>query len=180
MYLEYSLSENDFLKSQLYSASKSKIVIKQRRRTFIILIVMFLVFLVSSYINQNRFPYLDLLFYCLFLIGYKIYEPIRYKKHYKKFINHTHKEKFGLKCKINFTEDQIIEESVLGESKINLNSLSEINEIQDYYFLRLITSESLIIPKNAIKDIKQFQLKMDTLKTKFNIVENIDLDWSWK
>ncbi|UBB89989.1 YcxB family protein [Candidatus Kaistella beijingensis] len=180
MELNYSLDENDFLEYQLYTASKSKNIRNQRRRNLIIMIVIFLAFFISIYNSTKSFPIIPLLIYIALIIAYKIYETYRYKNHYKKFINENYKERFGLMCKLNFAENQIIEESKLGESKINFESLTEINETKNYYFLKLLTSQSLIIPKKVIQNIQQFNSMLNEIKSKYNLKENIDLDWKWK
>ncbi|MFN3022040.1 YcxB family protein [Chryseobacterium sp. TY3] len=180
MELNYSLDENDFLEYQLYTASKSKNIKLQRRKNLIIMIVIFIAFFIFLYSSTKQFPILPLIGYIVLLIIYKFYETYRYKNHYKKFIKENYKERFGLICKINFDEKQIIEESKLGQSKINYDSLTEINETQNYYFLKLITSHSLIIPKNEIKNIEEFKAKLNDLKLKFGLKENTDLNWKWK
>lgn len=153
MELKYSLDDNDFLVYQLYTASKSKNIKNQRRRTFLILVAVFVVMFYSIYSTQETPSYYVLIFFLL-LIVYRLYDSSRYKNHYKKFINDNYKERFGLMCTLNFAENQIIEYSKIGESKINYDSLAEINEIQDYYFLKLITSQASLFPKKKLEILK--------------------------
>ncbi len=180
MELNYALDENDFLEHQLYTASKSKNIRNQRRMSLTIVIVFFLILLISKYNSTESFPIFLLLIYIALIVAYKFYETYRYKNHFKKFINENYKERFGIMSKLNFAEAQIIEESELGESKVNYESLAEINETKNYYFLKLITSQSLIIPKNKIQDIQQFNSRMDEIKSKYNLKRNVELDWKWK
>lgn len=180
MELEYSLDEKDFLEYQLYTASKSKNVNVQRRRTFIILIAVFILFFYSIYSSSESFPYFMLIIYILLLVVYKIVERKSYINHYKKFIKENNSEGLGIVCTLNFTEKQIIEKSKLGESKINYESLSEINEIQNYFFLKLLTGKSLVIPKSEINDMNEFRIKLSEIKKHCNLKENIELDWKWK
>lgn len=180
MQLQYSLNENDYLQYQLYAASKSKNIKAQRNRTFIILIVTFLIlsYMIFSTADMMFDPLI--IFFALLLILYKVYEKKRYSNHYRKNIEENYKERFGLISKLTFAENQIIEESKLGESKINYESLSQINEIQDYYFLKLITGQSLIIPKKVIPNQSDFTLKLEEIKNRFNLENNVELDWKWK
>ena len=180
MELNYSLNENDFLEYQLYAASKSENIKSQRRRNLVIMIVIFIAFFISIYSSTKKFPILPLIGYIILIIIYKIYETYRYKNHYKKFIRENYKERFGLVCTLNFGENDITEESKLGQSKINYESLTEINEIQNYYFLKILTGQSLIIPKKEIKNMEQFRSLLAQIKSKYKIPENIELNWKWK
>lgn len=180
MQLQYSLDENDYLQYQLYAASKSKNIKAQRTRTFIILIITFLIlsYMIFSTADMMFDPLI--IFFALLLILYKVYEKKRYSNHYRKNIAENYKERFGLISKLTFEENQVIEESKLGESKINYESLSQINEIQDYYFLKLITGQSLIIPKKIIPNQRDFTFKLEEIKDRFNLENNVELDWKWK
>ena len=180
MQLEYSLDENDYLQYQLYAASKSKNIKAQRNRTFIILIVTFLIlsYMIFSTADMMFDPLI--IFFVLLLILYKLYEKKRYSNHYRKNIAENYKERFGLISTLTFTENQIIEENKLGESKINYESLTEINEIEDYYFLKLLTGQSLIIPKKVIADKRDFDFTLEEIKNRFHLKNNVDLAWKWK
>jgi len=180
MKINISLTEKDFLEYQLYGASKSKNIKSQRVRTLIILIVTFCIMLFYAYNSIDSFPYFLLILYIFILVIYKIFESKRYINHYKKYINENYKERFGITFNLNFTENQIIEESNLGESKTNYTALTEINEIENYYFLKLITGQSLIIPKREINDINTFKIKLSEIKNTFGLKENIELNWKWK
>lgn len=180
MELKYSLDENDYLQYQLYAASKSKNIKAQRSRTFIMMIATFALLSYMVYSPGDSLSYLTMTFFGMLLILYKWYEKKRYSNHYRKNIAENYKERFGLISTLTFTENQIIEENKLGESKINYESLSEINEIQDYYFLKLITGQSLIIPKKVIPNQSDFTLKLEEIKNRFNLENNVELDWKWK
>jgi|SRR5690606_10660173 len=180
MQLKYSLDEKDFLEYQLYSASKSKNIIKQRRTTFIIIFVALSLFFYNDYAASQSFPYFNFIIYILLLVIYKIYERKRYINHYKKFIDENNKKALGVICTLNFTEKYIIEENNLGESKINYDSITEINEIQNYFFIKLLTGQSLVFPKNKINDMNEFRFKLSEIKDKYNLKENIELNWKWK
>lgn len=180
MQLEYSLDENDYLQYQLYAASKSKNIKSQRRKSFIILVILLLVLFFASIKSGQSFPYPIVILIVLLFAIYKWYETKRYINHYRKNIAENYRERFGLISTLIFGENQIIEESKLGESKINYESLSQITEIQDYYFLKLITGQSLIIPKKVIPNQSDFTLKLEEIKDRFNLENNVELDWKWK
>lgn len=180
MQLKYTLDENDFLQYQLYAASKSKNIKVQRTRTFIMVIATFALLSSMVFSPGDSLSYLIVTFFGMLLIAYKWYEKKRYSDHYRKNIAENYKERFGLISTLTFAKNQIIEENKLGESKINYESLTEINEIGNYYFLKLLTGQSLIIPKKEIHNNIDFILKIEELKTRFNLKNNVDLNWKWK
>lgn len=180
MEFNYNLDENDFLEYQLYSASKSKNIRVQRRKSLIIVIAIFFLLFVFLYTSTKQFPILPLVGYIILIVIYKFYESYRYKNHYKKYIKENYKDRIGLNSKINFEYDQITDESKLGESKIKYASIKEINEIKNYYFLKLITGQSLIIPKKEITNPVEFKSKMNHIISKYGIIENSDLNWKWR
>ena len=180
MQLKYSLDENDFLQYQLFAASKSKNIKAQRTRTFMMMVATFALLSYVVFTPGDPLSYLLIALFAFVLICYKWYEKKRYSDHYRKNIAENYKERFGLISTLTFTENQIIEENKLGESKINYESLSQINEIKDYYFLKLITGQSLIIPKKVIPNESDFTTKLEQIKERFNLEKNVDLDWKWK
>ena len=180
MQLKYSLDENDFLQYQLYAASKSKNIKAQRSRTVIMMIATFALLSYMVYSPGDSLSYLIVTFFGLLLILYKWYEKKRYSDHYRKNIAENYKERFGLISSVTFGKNQIIEENKLGESKINYESLTEINEIEDYYFLKLLTGQSLIIPKKVIADKRDFDFTLEEIKNRFHLKNNVDLAWKWK
>lgn len=147
MELNYSLSKAYFLEYQLYTASKSKTIRNQKLRNYFYVSATYLILCIYMY-NHNKLGFWYFLPFSIFMmIALPFYMKWKYKSHYKKFIDENYSERFGLKCKLRFEENKIVEESKLGESKINYESLNEINEIQNYYFLKMLTAQSLIIPK---------------------------------
>ncbi len=180
MNLQISLLEEDFLQYQLYSASKSKNINNQRLRILIIMIIVFTLFLLYAYYRKGEFNFKILIIYVMLTIAYKVYEKFRYENHYKKFIIENYKNRIGLISDINFSDNHIEEKSYLGNSNLNYNSISKINEIKDYYFFKLITSQSLIIPKRSISNIVEFEFFLENLKSKYNVKHNKELNWKWK
>ncbi|AQY20968.1 YcxB family protein [Riemerella anatipestifer] len=180
MNLQLSLDEKDYLQYQLYNASKSKSVNYQRMKTLIMMIVVFTLMFLYVYYKTNEFNFVILIIYIALIITYKFYEKYRYENHYKKFISENYKNRFGLVSDINFNENQIEEKSSLGSANVNYDSICEINEIKDYYFLKLITSQSLILPKKSISDITEFEKIIENWKSKYKIKHNKELNWKWR
>lgn len=180
MNIQYSLTEKDFLEYQLFTASKSKNIKSQRLTTLIAMVLILGILLFYIYSTQKEISFLALIIGIVLIFFYNISEKRRYEKYYKKFIKEYYKNRLGLIFNLTFNEDQFEESSVLGNSQIYYSSLTEINETKDYYFLKLLTSQSLIIPKNTISDITEFQKILEKLKAKHKIKQNIELNWKWK
>lgn len=177
MKLEYSLNQEDFLQYQLFTASKSKNIIKQKKRTFL-WIILFLI--VSGFNIYNSFKnwlmYFIPLCFIIFLLFYYLVK-YQYKSHYLKFIKENYKERIGLVSSLDFKNEELMITNSIAESRINYNSFSEIIEIKDYYYLKLKTEESFIIPKNMIYNKQEFEQILLLLKETYSVKETIDLNW---
>lgn len=180
MSIEFTLEKEDFLTFQLYSATKSETVKKNRNKNRIRVPIVYAILSIILYI------YADILFAAIFLIigllWYLLspyYLRKRYLKHYSKHIEEHYKNRFGKSESLTFNSDIMESKDITGESKLNLSEVEELNEIKDYYFLKFSSGVSLIIPKNRIE--KKEDLKESLLKivSDFNIKHNQELDWKW-
>lgn len=179
MIIRYSLNKEDYLIYQLFSASKSKKIKAQRRRSYVLLIIAF-VLLGFSFFSSNRFYfYVFLLLAISMAIFYPLYQRKRYENHYKKYIEEHQKNLFGKETLLEITGTSINTKSHLGEAKLNTTIIENITETQDYFFIRLDTGSSFIIPKR-IDEVEVFKnyLKEFSKSKKIDYIE--DLDWKWK
>jgi hypothetical protein len=178
-----TLDENDYLIHQLYTASKTPRIKRARIRGWILTTVAFLSMTYLFFENGN-----DLLgFYFLFasllsLVLYPFYSRWRYKRHYKRFIADTYKNRFGEECTLEINEDVILTKDRTGEAKINSSEIEEISEIRDFYFLRLRTGGSLIISKvkTDAQELVKLQEGLKVLADKKGIKHNVELNWKWR
>ena len=181
MEIQYSLNENDFLEHQLYTASKTERIIKQRRRSW--LIVTLSLFTLSLLFLTNEPKFLFIYFLCfaiVTLLFYTIYQRNHYKKHYLNFIKETYKNRFNEIALLRFNENFIEMNDFTGETKINYTVLEEINEIKDYFFIKLKTVSSIIIPKSKIESMDSFLIEINKISKKYNLKNNVELNWKWK
>ena len=180
MTLKYSLNENDFLQHQLFVASKTESIKKQKLKTWLLLTLAILMMSVPFYRNEKFTFYFLIIFSLVTLLFFPIYQKYQYKKHYLKYININYKNRFGQVSSLIFNEDQIETISVIGESKINYDAFEEIDEIENYFFLKIKTGGGIIIPKKEIKSIDEFRIILKKLIAKYNWKEIIELNWKWK
>ncbi|MBF8455977.1 YcxB family protein [Kaistella sp. G5-32] len=179
MIIDYSLTKEDFLHYLLYAESKNKKLPKVIRQTYIWISVAFVIFVLNIY-NRNKFAlWFFIPAFLIFVISFPFLLKWLTKSHYKKFIEENFKERIGLNTSIEFHSDQLIIKNSVGESRFNFDSFVEINEVANYYFLKLKTLESVIIPKSSIQNIVDFKIFVEKLKAKYDIAENVELDWKF-
>jgi hypothetical protein len=180
MNVEFTLEKEDFLTFQLYTASKSETVIKTRNKYRIRVPIAYAILSIILYefadiIFAGIFLCVGLLWYLL----YPYYIRKKYVKHYSKHIDEQYKNRFGKSESLTIKSDVIESKDIIGESKINMREIEELNEIKDYYFIKFSSGVSLIIPKNRIKKSEELKEKLQNIVSDLSIKHNQELDWKW-
>jgi len=131
---------------------------------------------------NDALGYYFLVLSLLSLMLYPAYSRWRYKRHYKKFIEDTYKNRFGVDSELEITDDFIVNKDKTGEAKINTAQIEEINEIKDFYFVKIKTGGSIIISKVKTKayELEVIEKKFKELVEKNGIRWNVELDWKWR
>ena len=179
----YALDEEDYLCHRLFYASKSEQYIKQRRKNLFLWPGIFLFLTFLTFLDDRAFSfYYFLIAAVLFPILVPIYERFRYKKHYLKYIRETYKDSFGKTAEFVFTNETIEAKDQTGiNSSVPISQISEISEIEKYYFLHLQSlGQSFIIPKEKIQNLPEVANAIKEITEKFNIKYNVELNWKWK
>lgn len=179
--IQLQLEPKDHLAFQLYLSSQSKSVTKKRKRTKMILPLIYAVFAILFISRQNF--YLGLAFIMLGISWYylyPLYESKRYVKKYVAIINKSFGEIFVKNVKLELTEKSLTSFDLNGESKTNLKHISEIDETSSHYFILLKSGISFILPKNKIEKIGEFHSWLDMVLKKYPINWYCDLNWEWK
>lgn len=181
MTFEIILNADDYLNQSLFLASKSKMIRNKKRRTLIILFGAFVMLALSSYLNEGpSSPWWAFLICGLIFVSlYPIYQRYLYKKHYKKIITNTYKNRFGKPVQVEFKDDELLTKDYSGESKIHLVQLEHIYEIGAYFLLKFETAEVLILPKNQIP-MEDFNVILTQLIQKYNLPFSQELNWKFK
>jgi len=178
MKIEYTLEKVDFLKYQLYAASKSASIIKSRKKSRLLLPIVYFVLGVLLFVFADLIP--ALIFFGVGIAWYLIYPYYmknRYIRHFEKYIDENYKNRFGKLVTLEFEGEYIIAIDYIGESRLRIKEIAEINEIQDYIFLKFSSGESLILPKDRIENTNELLTK---IVSNLGINYNIDLNWQWK
>ena len=95
-----------------------------------------------------------------------------------KYISTQYSGKINRSITITLLEESIKEISDAGEHKVNNTEIEQINEIADYYFLRLKTGVSVIIPKVMVNQ-NDILLVLKRISQRYGIKFNNELDWKW-
>mgnify|MGYP000477646293 CR=1 FL=1 len=176
--LKYSLTNEDFLEHQLYIASKSKNIIKKRKRTRVIVPLVYLALALFFFFSKEN--YISSIIFISIAVVWYLFYPIRSKKlhikHYQNHITEHYKNRIGVESEIKITNDYIFGIDNSGESKTKIEEVESLIELKNRFFLKLKKGLSLVIPKTAIDDIMLFKNKISELN-----IEIIDeLNWEFK
>lgn len=174
-------TEEDFLQFQLFTASYSKRIQKQRERSKFLLMGSFLVIGVIFKIEG-----IDLVFWCLFIFAiitfyfYPKYLNNNFYKHYQSYV----KEHFGNRLKnstlIEFHEDYIFSQNEFGESKIKLIAIEKISEVPNYIFILTKNAQTFILPKKEIPNYDELFSFLIKKSEQLEFDYSIYKDWKWE
>jgi len=175
MKYEYQIHEQDFLKFQLYTASKSESIRRKKRKGWIGLTIGFgIVALLSFLAGMMSHTVGWGIASVLVLIFYPTYFMWRYKRHYKNYIKKSHQNRFGESVIMEVHPDHIFTKDRTGEGKIYLSAIDQINETSKHLFVQISSGMTLIFPK---ENINSEQLKEEFRALEMPIHE--ELDWKW-
>lgn len=77
---------------------------------------------------------------------------------------------------ISFEEEYIITEDESGKTEVKIVQVEKVIEIDEYYFIRLKSNMTFIIPKRVIED----KMKFNAYFEKHSINWDYQLNWQWK
>lgn len=181
MKIEYTLEKIDFLNYQLYAASQSERITKSRKKSRIRLPIIYFI------LGLLLFALADLIFAIVFIgvgVAWYFLHPYfmkrRYMRHFEKYIDENYHNRFDKTVTMEFDSEYINTTDYLGESKLKIKEITEINEIQDYVFLKFSSGESLILPKDRIGNINELRIILTKIISDLSINHNIDLNWQWQ
>jgi hypothetical protein len=175
-----SLQESDFLTYLLYNASKSRITKVSRIRSWVILVIAFVGIAAIFHFSDNEFMRnYFLAIGLILLVVVPFYQRWRYRHYFIRYIREQHNDKFGKEGTIQFDKDYFIATEEGSELKLSFSEIEEINEIQEYIFIRTEDGESIIIPKEQI-DADKFISELSAITDAKGIVWVRELNWKWR
>jgi YcxB-like protein len=181
MTLTYNLDKEDYLNHQLFIASISDRIKKQRRRSRIVWSIAFLSMAWLFYQKRDNFlAYYFLAFGILYMLFYPYYSKWFYRRHYKRSVTETFKNRFDKLSTVTIDDKYIHDVTDSGETKISISQIEKIYDTGDYFFLRLGPGDTLIIPKLKISNADLVKKELKEIAAKLN-VDLIEMkDWRWK
>ena len=176
MKLNFTLSNADFLAYQLYASSKSKMLIKNRRRARIIIPLIYVAFGLFLIFSEKNLGMVFLVFALLWYLIYPYYSKWLYTNRFKRHIQENHKNRVGQPIEIEFFEDHFISKDSVSESTTKISELEKLIDTAQHYFLTLNSGLSFIIPKKAISLEEEFKRMI----TNLNIDCVDETNWKWQ
>lgn len=181
MELEFKVHDQDFLTYQLYNATRSESIKKVRKRNRSLISILYLVVCVLFLLMQNYAMAFG--FFLISLLWFIVYPKVERKSYIKKFKKHIAehlKDRSNIHSKVVLKDDVWHSYAGANETQFPFKEIKEINEIDAYYFIKLKSGHSLIIPKREIKQVGELTrlLQEAALKYKFNYF--INLKWEWR
>ena len=181
MKLNYQLTEEDYLQFCLFAASQNLTLRDAKRRILFLLILMFSLGSVWIYFRHHSLFFITFsvtgILYCIFYYFYG-YRSV-FKRVYKKNVKRLFKEKIGLEFSVVSDNELITILSNQTKLEINLANVDFIEEIADYYFIKLKTSDRIIIPKRIFKNGTNSEASLRNFANQNNITIKQLLDWKF-
>lgn len=173
----FTLNENDFINFHLYEASTNPSKIKSRKKSFFILLVLSLLTVFCGYL-KDEIPLMYYGLFCAFLVlcfG-NIYLRWRHKRHYTRHVKNNFNCQSEESVQIEIIDDHIRMIDSASDSNVKISEIKVVNEIKNYYFLKLSTGLNLVIPKT----LSSLNDEVNAMIRNHNIPHFVQLDWKWR
>lgn len=181
MTISYSLSEDDYLTSQLFAATKSPQVKKVRQKVHLLSIVAYaLVALIALLEMKYGLAIMFTVLAVLMLFFYPLYQRRRFLRHYKDYVQENYKTRFGKTTTLEINQAFLRSADEYCDTKILCIGLESIDEIGSLILPNLKDGQTLIIAKDQIAEIDEVRKTLQELAASLGIEYNIDEKWKWK
>jgi hypothetical protein len=181
MRIEYTLDEGDYLIHQLFAASKSNRIRKQRMWFKVLGPILFAATGFLSFREGKNVE--SAVFFSGALIWFFVYplwQRRYYKKHYQGFVRDIYKERFGQITVVELADDYILTKDQGSETKVSTDQVEEISEIPDMVFLKLRNGHYFLFPKDKISKMDLVILRLKELANALKIEYKVYERWEWK
>lgn len=181
MKFEYTLNENDYLTNSLFTASQSPTIKKRRFWMRFSIPVAYVILGIWMY-NEYR-PESAIIFFVLAVLWFFISPALtrrRYVRYYKIAIKEAYGKRIGRPCSLQIGEDELIYKEEPNECRVKLSDIEKICELNTHFFIRQKTSNTVILPKDKIKDTEALKAELKELAIRLNLPYTAELDWKWQ
>lgn len=183
MEIEYSLSRADYIDFQLFAATKSETIKKNKRKIRNRVPIVYLILGTVTLTLEDKL--LSIVFYLIGVLWYLFYPKLtksRYARHYIKYVDENFKNRFDTLIKAKISDDFKLIETVdfEGESKFKTSEIERIFEIKRFIYVKMKSGSHFIIPKYKIENIDQLkqELKIVSETNNIEIEENLEIDFN--
>lgn len=181
MIFKYSLSQNDCFQYMLYFQSKDENLKKfNSKRLFGDFLLYGMV--VFAFVKHQLYGFLAI--FSIIIVYDVLFFRTRQKKFFFNHFSALSKQQDsliqdkGVVVKFNF-EEEIIEITDFSRTvKTNFQALQSIIELDKYYFINFI-SDSFIIPKAKVENVKSLEDKLIEIAQNQKIEIKKELHWKW-
>ncbi len=176
MKLTLSFEERDYVQSYLYDWSYSPLRKKQRIRIVgyaLFSIIVFTLLIGSKDVVAGAVSFIMLGTYLIWYLKTGIKKSNT--EHYQKYVTEKLSSVFGKDTHIEIHDDYIFNYDDTGEAKLYTTNIEELIETREYFYIRLKTSNKIIIPKRQVSNHEQFLDKMNEI----GFCPRKDLEWEW-
>lgn len=181
MTLTYTLSPGDYLNYHLFVASLSETLKEQRKRNRIIWSIVLVCLAFVFYGDNDRLLASYFFFLAiLFAFFYPYYSSWRYKEAYKEYIHESYKNRFNKVSNITINSQQIHEIDENSETKISTLEIDKIYETAEYFFIKLKSNQSVIIPKLKTANVDLLKTELESIADERHILFIEMKNWKWK
>lgn len=183
MTFNYYLDQNDYLQHQLFSASKTYSVKKQRSKSWLICSITVVLVSLLFYQHTDSGTAVSLGFALLALLAilyYPVYLGNRYRHHYLIAVTENYAYRFGKRVDVAFTDDTIELHDITGHSSLHWSALKNVTETGDYFFPALKSGGHLIVPKRQIENVSTLRQELQVRCKRLGIPFIDEINWKWR
>ncbi|WP_029903578.1 YcxB family protein [Prevotella sp. 10(H)] len=174
----YTLSKEDNYIFQLYVASKSPLIKKQRRRVrYLLLAVLTLlgfIFFKDSVATAIGFFAAAIIFFFF----YSEYSKWFYRRYLRKHVDEFFDPDAGTTT-LRITEQTLESFDKKSNSSIRWKEFLSFIEIDNYFFIQLTKAMYYIIPKDQV-DEEEVRRHLQKCSEEFGVPYVSELDWKWR
>lgn len=182
MKIEYTLEAQDFLEYQLFAASNTPALKKQRRTVRVGLpVLLLLTGIVMAFLKQDFIP---LIVFPVFAVAWYFVYPItdrgRYVKFYLNHVNSTYKSRIGQPNVLTLENDFVSLVTVGSEAKFPVSQVEEIVDLKRTILIRLKSGGAFIVAKNQSAEFKQLRNSLQETAERQEVPFKVYENWEWK
>lgn len=173
-------SQEDLLTKYLFIASNTTRIKRGRNRIWIALVVLFTMLAILYSFDADKFlMWLFIAFGIILLLFFPFLITRILKRQYESIVAEQFNNVKNLPFEITLEDESISYKSNIGDVQLKISQIEQIDEIQNYFFLKFSSNDTITLPKRSFSYDLLNNYLMD-VSTKNAIPFNRQLNWRWK